>query len=180
MRLKAVLALAAVSLLGGVSAHAAAVVRVIVVETPDVAAYAKALDQGKTLMKSKGVPANLRILRARFAGDKAGSIVVTAEYASLEELAKADATMSSDAELRAWLQSLGKLRKIVSDSLYEDVVPKKLPTERRRRAPDDSLPLAAGAPSAPAALARESDSQPIEELQEEARRSPVIHVSQGV
>jgi len=123
MRLKAVLALAAVSLLGGVSAHAAAVVRVIVVETPDVAAYAKALDQGKTLMKSKGVPANLRILRARFAGDKAGSIVVTAEYASLEELAKADATMSSDAELRAWLQSLGKLRKIVSDSLYEDVVP---------------------------------------------------------
>jgi hypothetical protein len=31
--------------------------------------------------------------------------------------------MASDADLRAWLQSLDKLRKIVSDSIYSEVTP---------------------------------------------------------
>jgi hypothetical protein len=122
MRSKAFLAVAAVWLLGAVSAHAA-VLRVVVVETSDASAYAKALDKGKALMKAKGLPSNIRIFRARFAGDRAGAIVVTAEYANMEEFAKADEAILKDAELHAWLQSLGGLRKIVSDSLYEDVVP---------------------------------------------------------
>lgn len=122
MRSKCLLVLVALFLLGTVSAQAA-VLRVVVVEASDSAAYVKALEQGKALMKTKGLPNNLRVWRARFAGDKAGAIVVGIEYANLEELAKADATMNSDADLKAWLASLGKLRKIVSDSIYEELHP---------------------------------------------------------
>jgi hypothetical protein len=122
MRSKCVLALVTVFLLAAVSGHAA-VLRVVMVETSDAAAYVKALEQGKTLMKAKGLPANVRIWRARFAGVQAGSVAVGIEYANLEALAKADATMASDPELRAWLQGLDKFRKIVSDSVYEEMTP---------------------------------------------------------
>ena len=122
MRSKCLLVLVALLLLGAVSAQAG-VLRVVVVETSDSAAYVKALEQGKALMKSKGIPNNLRVWRARFAGDKAGAVAVAIEYASLEELAKADAMMSTDAELKAWLAGLAKVRKIVSDSIYEEMHP---------------------------------------------------------
>ncbi len=122
MRTKSVLTLAAVLLLGAVSAQAT-VLRVVVVDAPDRAAYVKALEQGKALMKTKGLPNNLRVWRARFAGDKAGAMVVAIEYPNLEALAKADATMASDPELHAWLASLDKLRKILSDSIYEEQLP---------------------------------------------------------
>ena len=49
--------------------------------------------------------------------------MASVEYPSLEALARDDARMASDPELRAWLQSLAKLRKIVSDSIYEELVP---------------------------------------------------------
>jgi hypothetical protein len=109
-------------LVGAVSAQSA-VLRVVVVDAPDAPAYLKAIEQGKALMKTKGLPNNIRIWRARFAGDKAGAIAVAIEYANLAELAKADATITSDAELHAWLMSLSKLRKIVSDSIYEEMTP---------------------------------------------------------
>jgi hypothetical protein len=122
MRLRFILACAAVGLILGTAAEAS-VLRVVVVETSDAAAYVKALEQGKALMKAKGLPADLRVWRARFAGERAGSVVAAIEYASLEALAKADATMNTDAELKAWLASLSKLRKIVSDSIYEELKP---------------------------------------------------------
>jgi hypothetical protein len=122
MRLRSILACAAVVALLG-TATEASVLRVVVVETSDAAAYTKALEQGKTLMKAKGLPADLRVWRARFAGDRAGAIVVGIEYSSLEALAKADATMNTDADLKAWLASLSKLRKIISDSIYEELKP---------------------------------------------------------
>ena len=122
MRSKCVLAFVALFLLGTVSAQAA-VLRVVAVETSDAAAYVKALEQGKAMMMSKGIAGTIRVWRARFAGDKAGAVVVGIEYASLGELAKADAAMSSDADLRTWLAGLSKVRKIVSDSIYEELNP---------------------------------------------------------
>jgi hypothetical protein len=101
----------------------ASVLRVVVVEASDAAAYAKAIEQGKALMKAKGLPADIRVWRARFAGDRAGAVVAAIEYTSLEALAKADATMNTDADLKAWLASLSKLRKIISDSIYEELKP---------------------------------------------------------
>ena len=122
MRLRFILACAAVGLMSGAAAEAS-VLRVVVVEASDAAAYTKALEQGKTLMKAKGLPADLRVWRARFAGDRAGAIVVGIEYSSLEALAKADATMNTDPDLKAWLASLSKVRKIISDSIYEELKP---------------------------------------------------------
>jgi len=122
MRLRFILACAAAGLLLGAAAQAS-VLRVVVVETSDGAAYAKAIEQGRTLMKAKGLPAEIRVWRARFAGDRTGAVVVGVEYPSLEALAKADATMSTDADLKAWLASLSKLRKVISDSIYEELKP---------------------------------------------------------
>lgn len=122
MRSRFILACAAVGLLSGTAAQAA-VLRVVVVETSDAAAYTKAVEQGKALMKAKGLPADIRVWRARFAGERAGAVVVAVEYASLEALAKADATMNTDADLKAWLASLNKLRKVTSDSIYEELKP---------------------------------------------------------
>jgi hypothetical protein len=117
---KAALAFVCVLSLAAVSAEAA-VLRVVVVQTQDAAAYVKAIEQGRALLKAKGSPIVLRVWQARYAGENAGAIAVGAEFPSLEALAKDDAMMSSDPELRAWLASLDKLRKIVSDSIYTEL-----------------------------------------------------------
>lgn len=101
----------------------ATTMRVVVVEASDVPAYVKAVHEGQALLKKKGSAAELHVWIARFAGEDAGSVVVSIEYASLEALAKDNALMSSDAELSAWLERLGKIRKIVSDSIYEELKP---------------------------------------------------------
>ena len=69
------------------------------VEASDVAAYVKAVHEGQALLKKKGSAAELHVWIARYAGENAGSVVVTVEYPSLEALAKDDAMMRSDAEL---------------------------------------------------------------------------------
>jgi hypothetical protein len=106
-----------------VGAASASTLRVVVVQTSDVAAYAKALQEGQALLTKKGSPAHIRAWVARYAGPEAGSVVVSVEYPDLAALAKDDALFASDAEVRAWLQSLGKIRKIVSDSIYEEAKP---------------------------------------------------------
>lgn len=120
MRVKSLVAVLVWGLLGGIAAHAS-VMRVLVVETSDVDGYVRAIEQGKVLLKSKGSPVEIRVWRARFAGDQAGSIVVTAEFPDLEALARNDALEGSDPEVKAWLQGLGKMRKIVSDSIYTEL-----------------------------------------------------------
>jgi len=97
--------------------------RVVVLQTADVAAYIKALEAGKVLLKKKGSSAKIRAWLARYAGDDTGSVVVSVEYPNLAALASDEAMFSSDAELRAWLVSLGKVRKVVSDSIYEELKP---------------------------------------------------------
>ena len=122
MKLKTgLIGLAAAMLFAGIAN--AATMRVVVVEASDVPAYVKAVHEGQALLKKKGSAAELHVWIARYAGENAGSVVVSIEYASLEALAKDDALMRSDAELVAWLERLGKLRKIVSDSIYEELKP---------------------------------------------------------
>ena len=122
MKLKTgLIGLAAAMLFAGMAN--AATMRVVVVDASDVAAYVKAVHEGQALLKKKGSAAELHVWIARYAGENAGSVVVSIEYPSLEALAKDDALMRSDAELVAWLERLGKLRKIVSDSIYEELKP---------------------------------------------------------
>jgi len=122
MRLRCLATAVLLCVLGGSMAQAATL-RVVVVHATDADGYVKSIEQGKALLKSKGSPATIRVWRARFAGTDAGAIVVSVEYPNLEALAKDDAKMASDPELKSWLQSLDKLRKVVSDSVYNELTP---------------------------------------------------------
>ena len=122
---RTVLSLGAVLLVLGLSGSAfaqkATVLRVLVVKTDNPTAYAQELTKGIELMKSMGIPATLRVWRARFAGPEAGSVVVSIEYPSLAAYAAADAKLSASSEYMAWLKGLDKIRTIVSDSLYNEL-----------------------------------------------------------
>ena len=97
--------------------------RVVIVETSDVDGYVKEIEKAKAMMKRLEIPGQVRIWKARFAGDKTGSIAVGLEYPNLSELAKAEVRMAADAEYSAWLKSLDKIRKVVSDSIYYELKP---------------------------------------------------------
>jgi hypothetical protein len=47
--------------------------------------------------------------------------VVSAEYPSLADYASDNAKLGANAEFQTWLKGLDKIRKIVSDSLYDEL-----------------------------------------------------------
>ena len=106
-------------------AHAAEPIalRVVFVQTDNSSAYLAEIEKGKALMKKLDVPAQLRVWKARFAGNDAGGIVVAIEYPNLTELAKAEAKLNADADYVAWLKGLDKVRKVVGDSIYYELKP---------------------------------------------------------
>jgi hypothetical protein len=99
----------------------ATVLRVVVVDTHDVAAYAAEIRKGQAILKRMGSAVHIRVWRARFAGDKTGSVVVALEYPSMIVLAQDEAKAYADLEYTAWLKGLDKLRKVVSDSTYDEL-----------------------------------------------------------
>lgn len=99
------------------------VLRVLVVRSDDSAGYLKELEKGKALMKKLGASAVIRVWRARFAGDSAGTIVVAVEYPSLAVMAKDETTLNADPDYQTWFKGIGKLRTVVSDSLYTEMKP---------------------------------------------------------
>ena len=110
--------------LGSGSALAASpILRVIVIQTTDLKAYIHEVDTLRAQFKKAGIPATLRAWRARFAGTDAGAVVVSVEMPDLATLAKLDEAQKSNAEIAATMQRIGGLRKIVSDSLYEELSP---------------------------------------------------------
>lgn len=115
--------LSALGLAASWSATAAgpAVTRVIVVQTADVAAYMHELNALQAIYKKAGQSIKLRVWRATYAGPDAGSIVVAVEFADLAALAKTNDTARSNSEIAAEMKKIGGMRKIVSDSLYEEV-----------------------------------------------------------
>jgi hypothetical protein len=101
----------------------APVLRFIVVQADSPDAYIKAMEKGGEHMKRLGSTGKLRIWKTKFAGHDAGNIVVSVEFSSLAALAEDDDRLFADAAFRAWLKDLGKIRKIVSDSLYTESKP---------------------------------------------------------
>jgi hypothetical protein len=99
----------------------ATVLRVVVVETNDVAAYMGQLNTLKASLQRLGSKSTIRAWRARFAGPNAGSVVVAVEYADMASFAAEDSMIAKDAEYQATLKSMSQVRKIVSDSLYEEL-----------------------------------------------------------
>lgn len=99
----------------------AAVMRVVVVQTTDVAAYTKELAQVQAHMTRLGGTATIRAWRARFAGSDTGSIVVSVEYKDMAEFAAIDAKMRDDAANVATMKNMDAIRTIISDSLYDEL-----------------------------------------------------------
>ena len=101
----------------------AAVLRVIVVQTDDLSAYVKEVERGQAIVKRLGGTATIRVWRARFAGPDAGRVVVTLEYPDLAAYVSDDGKLSADPEFQAFLKGIAKMRRIVSDSLYDEQHP---------------------------------------------------------
>ena len=95
--------------------------RVIVVKTEDASAYLHELDKGKVMLKRLGVTVQIRAWRATYAGPDTGSVIVSQEYPSFAAFAEAAAKTAADPEFSQWLRSLEKVRKIASDSLYQEL-----------------------------------------------------------
>jgi hypothetical protein len=126
--MKSKLMLVAVSILLSMSApllaQDAPVMRVIVVQTDNPSAYIKeVLETGRAHLKRLESTGNLRTWKAKYAGSNAGSVIVAIEFPSLTALAEDDKKTAADPALGAWVRSLDKIRKIVSDSLYSEARP---------------------------------------------------------
>ncbi len=99
----------------------ATVARVVVVETSDLAAYQGELAKIRAVLTRLGSKGTMRVWRSRFAGPDAGMIVVAIEYPDMATLAADDATTQADAEYTTLIKGLDRIRKIRSDSLYEEM-----------------------------------------------------------
>ena len=96
--------------------------RVVVVETNDAAAYIEQLNKGSMLIKAITPKMTIRVWQATFAGDSTGAMIVGLEYpGSLADFANAWDKVQADKSVAQWLTGLAGLRKIVSDSLYNEI-----------------------------------------------------------
>jgi hypothetical protein len=122
MKSRVVVALALVGILAVLApAVEAEVLRVVVVKAADPAAYVAEINRGRGIMKKAGSPGVIRVWRAQYAGTDAGAVVVSVEYPDMMALAQDNARMATDADVRAWLAGLDKVRTIVSDSVYSEM-----------------------------------------------------------
>jgi len=98
-----------------------ATLRVVQVETDDVAAYVARLTEGKKLIKAADEKFTIRAWQATFAGDATGVVIVGVDYpGSFGEFAMAWENLIADPAVGAWLGGLSELRSISSDSLYNE------------------------------------------------------------
>src|ERR1700677_138733 len=103
---------------------ASATLRVIAVQTLDIKAYRHEVETLQDEFKKEGLPVTLRVWRATYAGPDTGTIIVTLEVPDLATLAKVqDAVMKPNSALGATMKRIEAIRKITSDSLYEELSP---------------------------------------------------------
>jgi hypothetical protein len=113
------------AILLGVSSTASAqkttVIRVVIVKTDNPAAYAQALEEGKAITKKAGLPTNIHVYQATYAGPDTNAVAVSIEYPSMAALAEAEAKLRADKDYATWIKGLDKIRTIVSDSIYREL-----------------------------------------------------------
>ena len=110
-------------LIAGMPAQAAepTALRILVVQPSDLKAYLHELDIAQGMIKKAGMSTRLRAWQAQFAGTEAGTVIVSLEFANLGELARYYEMTRTNAELAAELAKIVALRKVVSDSLYQEL-----------------------------------------------------------
>ena len=97
------------------------VMRVIVVQARDVAAYVREIDAVRALWKKHNVPATLTVYRASYAGTDTGAVVVEARFPSMVALATGMDAARSDPEIAAEMLKVAALREVISDSIYDEL-----------------------------------------------------------
>jgi hypothetical protein len=108
----------------GVALPASTTLRVIAVQTSDIKTYRHEVETLQDQFKKEGLPVTLRVWRATYAGPDTGTIIVTVEVPDLATLAKVDdAVMKPNSPLGATMKRIEAIRKITSDSLYEELSP---------------------------------------------------------
>ena len=96
--------------------------RVVSVKTSDADAYVAQLTKGKQMMAKVAPKMVMRAWQATFAGQEAGTVIVSLEYpGSVSAFATAWEKTLADKDMAAWLKGLGGMREVVSDSLYREL-----------------------------------------------------------
>ena len=96
--------------------------RVVSVQTDDVAAYVEQLKVGKKLIQAQDENWDISVFQATFAGPNTGNVVVAVSYpGGLAAFASAWEKNLADDEISAWLTGLSGMRTIVADSLYSEM-----------------------------------------------------------
>ena len=118
------LAVMGLALVSAVALPASTTLRVIAVQTPDIKTYRHEVETLQGEFKKEGLPVTLRVWRATYAGPDTGTIIVTVEVPDLATLAKIeDAVLKPNSPLSATMKRIEAIRKITSDSLYEELSP---------------------------------------------------------
>ena len=95
--------------------------RVVQVQADDVGAYVAQLGEGKKLISAVDSKFTIRAWQATFAGEATGAVIVAVEYpGSFGEFAMAWEKLIADPVVGTWLGGLSELRRITSDSLYNE------------------------------------------------------------
>ena len=119
-----ILAVMGLALASASALPASATLRVIAVQTSDIKTYRHEVDTLQGEFKKEGLPVTLRVWRATYAGPDTGTIIVTVEVPDLATLAKIqDAVTKPNSALGATMKRIEAIRKIASDSLYEELSP---------------------------------------------------------
>jgi hypothetical protein len=119
-----ILAATGLGLGSAVALPASTTLRVIAVQTSDIKTYRHEVETLQGEFKKEGLPVTLRVWRATYAGPDTGTIIVTVEVPDLATLAKIeDAVMKPNSPLGATMKRIEAIRKITSDSLYEELSP---------------------------------------------------------
>jgi hypothetical protein len=97
------------------------ILRVVVVQPTDTAAYVKEVTALRGMFKQLGIPATLRVWHATYAGPETGTIVVALEFPNMQAVASYSQTLRASPEATAQLAKVTALRMLISDSLYEEL-----------------------------------------------------------
>ncbi len=119
-----ILAVTGLALASASALPASATLRVIAVQTSDIKTYLHEVDTLQGEFKKEGLPVTLRVWRATYAGPDTGTIIVTVEVPDIATLGKIqDAVLKPNSALGATMKRIEAIRKIASDSLYEELSP---------------------------------------------------------
>jgi hypothetical protein len=119
-----ILAVMGLALTSAAALPASPTLRVIAVQTNDIKTYRHEVETLQGEFKKEGLPVTLRVWRATYAGPDTGTIIVTVEVPDLATLAKIEeAVTKPNSALGATMKRIEAMRKIASDSLYEEISP---------------------------------------------------------